>query len=92
MRLAQRLKFHVLFIEPKNSTFKNRPSKGRSGTSELNFDLGLTGINSRKFPRNPRKCLLNRAQRPVKDKLKLKVQMKTEISMWTIFLLRDSEF
>ena len=46
MSLAQRSKFHVLLIGPKNSTFENRPSKGRSGTSGLNFCLGLTGVKS----------------------------------------------
>ena len=33
-------------LDQKNSTFENRPSKGRSGTSGLNFCLGLTGVKS----------------------------------------------
>ena len=49
MSLAQRSKFHVLLIGPKNGTFENRPSKGRSGTSGLNFYLGLTGVNAQKY-------------------------------------------
>ena len=31
-------------LDQKNGTFENRPSKGRSGTSGLNFCLGLTGV------------------------------------------------
>ena len=33
-------------LDKKNGTFENRPSKGRSGTSGLNFYLGLTGVKT----------------------------------------------